>query len=48
MENMVIALKQEHPLLQKFDIATIRYLLSQRKGVMMMRKGDILFKTEEE
>ena len=48
IDNMVLALKQEHPILSKFQVQTIAFLLNQRKGVVMLAKGDVLFKSEDE
>jgi len=45
---MVLSLKQEHPILSKMQVQTIAFLLNQRKGVVMMKKGDVLFKGEDD
>ena len=48
MDDIAKELKRKHPILMKFNVETIHFLLNQNKGIMKQKKGDILFESEDE
>ena len=48
LDEVAKVIKKNHPILSKFQIETIKFLMNQRKGVIGLKKGEALFKSDDE